>query len=281
VKEFTIVDSQEFEKQIAGLRTQLDDQRRNKRAPPLNLLFRGHHCAKWRLDTTLERYPLGHSDLRSYLDHVGRILPEIKRLRKSTFPTPDDYAKAVDFACQHLVLQEALKPVYEYLVYLRHHGYPSPFLDWTQSPDVALFFAFQKPGLNGCKFCTTACETAAIYCFCEIPLRGKGIWPAEPNIYQLSSDKGCHPRHHLQKAQYTICLAENEARAERDFGSHEDVFIRCIERQDFLRKFSIPRSQRGAILRYLDSRGCNAYSLFDTDDALIETILTREEIKKG
>lgn len=126
------------------------------------------------------------------------------------------------------------------------------------------FFAFQR---------AADCKNAAVYCYCEIPLGGKHGWSGELNIHSMTGDKDlCHPRHSRQHAEYTICSAIN------DFGLHEEVFLRGHEEQDFLRKFLIPTSQRPAILRSLDSKGCNAHTLFGTDDALIETILTREEI---
>lgn len=33
---------------------------------------------------------------------------------------------------------------YGFMTRLRHHGFPSPLLDWPQSPYIAAFFAFNK-----------------------------------------------------------------------------------------------------------------------------------------
>lgn len=48
---------------------------------------------------------------------------------------------------------------YSYMTYLRHFGFPSPFLDWSGSPYVAAFFAFRQP---------SRCNTdVAIYAYLE------------------------------------------------------------------------------------------------------------------
>jgi FRG domain len=33
-------------------------------------------------------------------------------------------------------------PAYDLLIYTRHHGFPSPLLDWTRSAYIAAFFTF-------------------------------------------------------------------------------------------------------------------------------------------
>ena len=270
MKEIQIADLQEFQDRVAQLRADLEEQREGMRVPALHLLFRGHKCAHWKLETTLDRYSRKAPNLRNYLTEIGELLPEIEKRSDAKFPRPDDFETAIDDACGNLVKPMGLYPLSPYLIHLRHHGYPSPLLDWTRSADVALFFAFQR---------AADCKNAAVYCYCEIPLRGKHAWSEQANIYVMPGDKDrCHPRHRLQEAEYTICLAMNEQTGEDDFGSHEDVFLRGHEGQDLLRKFLIPTSERAAILRTLESRGRDAHRLFGTDDALIETILTREEI---
>jgi hypothetical protein len=60
------------------------------------------------------------------------------------------------------------------------------------------------------------------------------------------------------------------------FANHEDVFARNDPDQDVLWKFNIPWTQRLKVLRLLDSYNLNAFSLFDSEETLIETLAIQE-----
>ena len=60
------------------------------------------------------------------------------------------------------------------------------------------------------------------------------------------------------------------------FGNHEDVFARSNPRQDVLWRFDIPWTERLKVLKLLDSYNLNAFSLFDSEESLMETLALRE-----
>jgi len=59
------------------------------------------------------------------------------------------------------------------------------------------------------------------------------------------------------------------------FERHERVFQRGEEHQDFLWKFSIPWTERLHVLRLLDEYNLNAFSLFESQESLMETLAVR------
>jgi hypothetical protein len=116
-----------------------------------NICFRGHRDAGWRLESTLARHrkvpptPRTTHEIDEMINHfivnlasIGISLPFDKRDRRGR------------------------------LEFARHYGVPSPLIDFSLSPYVALFFAFNgvRPleAKNG--------EHAAIYCLDILALAG-------------------------------------------------------------------------------------------------------------
>jgi hypothetical protein len=149
------------------------------------------------------------------------------------------------------------------MAYLRHHGFPSPLLDWTRSPHVAAYFAFR----NGTE---DVYKKVSIYVLGEAPFRLGGN--NMPVIYRLGPYVGTHRRHFLQQSEYTMCLNfEDEWRFEQYQGVFEGY-----RRQGILWKFNIPATERLKVLKLLEEYNLNAFSLFDSEESLMETMALRE-----
>ena len=154
---------------------------------------------------------------------------------------------------------------WSYMVHLRHHGFPSPFLDWTRSPYVAAFFAFRRP-IKGV-------EKVSIYVYCE--MLNKVYSSGQPEIQRLKNQYfPTHRRHFLQQCEYTMCVQNKEG--EWLFVPHEEVFERGDPNHDVLWKFSLPAAERLKVLKLLDRSNINAFSLFQSEESLMETMAFRE-----
>ncbi|UUE96204.1 FRG domain-containing protein [Comamonas thiooxydans] len=225
--------------------------------PPV--LFRGHASDKWKIQTTLERT---HKDCISVLDYHKRVYEtkhQLESLSNSKWevPKPDAFQN-------HLRKSEWYKgiPALNYLVYLRHHGFPSPLLDWTRSPFIAAFFAFQKVD--------PSTENVAIYSF--IPLERSMSSPVNSDlrIQSLGHRVRTHKRHVLQQAEYTICI--NKRAHQWEYASYEEFFETC-ERPPY--KFIIPSQLRRDFLKNLDLFNLNEYTIYGSDDGLVQSTAMR------
>jgi hypothetical protein len=238
--------------------------------PPPRLLFRGQSDSEWSLTTTLERAGCAGMSFSEYYHlTVARIRHAVETFTEVNWDVPDpDRRLEESFLDRELFPYHRFPSVefYRYMAYLRHHGFPSPLLDWTYSPYVAAFFAFREP--------MAAAQKRSIYVYCETPEGHKGGAVGETTMRQIGPYVRSHRRHFRQQSDYTICATFDENFGWR-FHPHEPVFGNRGE-QDFLWKFNLPSAERVKVLRLLNDYNLNAFSLFDSEESLLETMWFRE-----
>lgn len=263
MNEIDVKDWQDFETRIGELRQQ--------QARAGMLLFRGLGNSAWPLTTTLERFTGGiEMPFADYYRAIGTAQPQVEtftgeRWDIDEYPAIEKMANEYDAFDLHL-WGGRLK-AYGFMAYLRHHGFPSPLLDWTRSPYIAAFFAFRssiKP----------ASERASVFVYSASATGMRG-WSSDlPRIFQFGPYIRTHRRHYLQQGEYTMCLrwAVNEPWR---LVPHESVFALNHPEQDLLWKFNIPWSERVNVLTLLDEHNINSFSLFEDHEALLETLALR------
>jgi FRG domain len=244
----------------------------SRRSRP-RLLFRGQQNSEWPLTTTLERNGQVGMTFKAFYDLIiGRIGPAVETFTGVPVPAYDDgLSKAFAEDLELLTLRRRFPPVdlYSYMVYLRHHGFPSPLLDWSHSPYVAAFFAFRDECGGSAK--------RSIYAYCEMPEGFKGGGVGDLSVRQIGSYVRSHRRHFRQQSDYTICSSWDSNHGWR-FASHQELFDHPRPKQDFLWRFDIPSSERDKVLQSLDDHNLNAFSLFDSEETLLETMWFREQV---
>ena len=232
------------------------------------ILYRGLSDSNWKLETTLERQFNSSWSIKKYYMMVYTCAPQIESFLESSWnlgSQKDLFSDINDFSEFSADL-----PHYEYWAYLRHNGFPSPLLDWSKSPYIALFFAFCEQ---------SKADYASLYVYVESAEGGKGGIVGAPMITVKEPYIKTHKRHFLQQSYYTIATEIN-AKNPKDhtFVPHESVFQMNRKDQDILKKIVLPRSIRRDILTILNDYNINYYSLFQTEDSLIKSLALLKEI---
>jgi len=254
---------EEFEDQVRSLKDLT-------KASISGLLFRGQDDSSWPLDTTLERSGRRNFPIKDYYRVIGGIKPQIETFTAMEWDN-FDYSQ-IDELLQgydtfSLRLSAGKVPEYSYMLYLRHHGFPSLLLDWTRSPYIAAYFAFRRP--KG--------KSVSIYVFCDAPENMKFRSSDKPAIHHIGGNVRTHRRNFLQQSGYTICTGFQD---QWRFALHTEVFQGTtpdeVIPQDVLWKLNLPSNERSKVLKLLDDCNLNAFSLFGSEESLMEAIAFRE-----
>jgi hypothetical protein len=230
------------------------------------LIFRGQADSEWGLVTSLERIAGSQTSLMSYYRKALCCLPQVEAFIGKTWEIPT-YEEYGDICKSYDKLSiKSFELGLEFLIYLRHHGFPSPFLDWSRSPHIASFFAFQEA--NPPK------GYVSIFCFLETMGHGKGGGSNQSFIQTIGPYVMTHKRHHLQQSNYTRCIDFNGGNPQ--YVNHYSVINKSVENQDYLWEFKIPSTEKTKTLIHLDMVNINAFSLYGSEESLMSTVAFRE-----
>lgn len=260
---------EDFKAAVSKLRA--DCQQRQEANPEMRLSmpsFRGHASKDWKLETTLER--AGHLDmpLRRYGHLMARTAPEINTLANRNFKVPNvaEFDAWLGEVERTSYFPPGAPPGYDFMVYLRYHGFPSPLLDWTDSEFVAAYFAFIDASER-------TDEHVAIFAYMEYATGSKISSALAPSIVGTGPYVMTHPRHFTQQARYTYCRRYDQ---QWSYASHELAFggdvLSIHGHQDALIKYVLPVSERKAVLDELRRYNLTPYSLFQTEESLMKTM---------
>jgi len=260
----------ELAKEFDDIQSQYGKYMFKGRGFPNRILYRGQANDSWSLRTTLERFSQNKWTIISYMKVAHACLPQLESYLGRAWQIPKYWPEVKDEAIHRIQHKASPIPHYEYWVYLRHNGFPSPLLDWSQSPYIASFFAFDE-------HCQS--DRVAIYAYIEKTDGTKWSAHSKPRIEVQGPYVRTDKRHFLQQAWYTV--AYNYGKDDHEFVPHERVFEDREEGQDILLKLTIPRTERIVALTALNAYNITRYSLFQTEESLVKTLAFCEIEEKG
>ena len=208
------------------------------------MIYRGQRLASWGLVSSVHRTALVRSipDLKGYADFM---LPQVHDAIEAWVGRSWDLKTALGLA--------------EFLAYLQHNSFPTPLLDWTESPYVAAYFALE--GVNHFKpqeedvavFAFNqnvwASTFKQVYDFADFTPHVSVLRPRMVGNHKLAFQQGCFTVTNVQDVERHIRLNETDGK-------------------QFLTKYELDVRERPRVIRELALMGVSAVQLMPSVEAV-------------
>lgn len=219
------------------------------------ILYRGQRNSSWLIKSSLERHKINRIGCEEYYRLIDRYKPLINPIIDRKF---DRKSNQTGYPFDFKTYEEGSwqLPEMEYLTYLRHHGFPTPLIDWSASPFVALFFAcedFLDSQTDGKVF---------VYAPPTIRLGGNDI----PDLRHIGRYVEAGKRHLAQQSEYLLPVVYV---SEWEFITHNEV-MQNGQNDHCIIEVEICNNAKANIIRELSSMNINRYSMYLDEDSLIK-----------
>ena len=208
-------------------------------------LFRGHRDAAWKLLPAFDRM-FSDQPKSKRLEIAAEMLRTFKRSLEG-LELPQEARGGDDNL---------------YLALGQHHGLPTRLLDWTESPYVAAFFAYNNSSLLGAPD-----NWIAIWVLDTT----HPIWSAQYGVEIIDVPLFGNQRIRNQSGKFTL--------SKTPFSTLEDYVKAHGDGGDPLRKFLLPASDAGRALADLDAMGINHGTVYPEFEGAAQTALFRAAIR--
>ncbi len=168
---------EEFEARIQQLQGVSPESNEDLSESPPHLLFRGQADHSWNLETTLERNSEKQWSFSNYFRLILVAQTQIETFTSHRW-TIKSLLELTDWASKYDNIHLTEFPAYDYLVFLRHHGFPShPLRLDTISIRGSIFC-----------FCTTQIRTCSCVCLSGV----RRVW--EIRLIRRTPNKKLRPK---------------------------------------------------------------------------------------
>ncbi len=215
-----------------------------------NYYYRGQTDCNWILQTSFHRIIERKKMNMSLIDYLDRVLPVLGYYISAMRDEIINLDNPAEFGA--------------FLALLRHHGFPTPLLDWTLSPYIAAYFALREIDDSNPKY-----DYVKIHVFDYI---GWGTSYSQPLNLRMPDNfvsiftpyAKFNPRLISQQCAYTVTNVSNMT----------SYVSECekISKKGFLYSYNLSVKERTQIMRELSLMGINDMTLFPGVDGICNTI---------